>query len=282
MSFMDAYREKTPVRRTQTRGSPALEECQNLAGAVFQLTTKVTAFKRLIDSLGTPKDTEALRSRLRAQREALQEAVKDTSIRLKELNKQASVGSLESSVQANHAKLVKDFHGVLKDFQKAQRECMEKESMYTPQEDEPERDVGPGPSFMSSSGSGAVGADEEPLLDRRESTGTEHGLVRLDNEIEYNEAVIAERDQGINEITQQIHEVNEIFQDLAVLVNEQGGMLEDIEANIVKTNMKVKDAGQELKQAQKSQKRSRAKMLCMSCVLFVVLIAIILIVLEIH
>lgn len=50
-------------------------------------------------------------------------------------------------------------------------------------------------------------------------------LVLLDNEIAFNEAVIEEREQGIQEIHNQIGEVNEIFKDLAVLVNDQGVMI---------------------------------------------------------
>ncbi|THF98814.1 hypothetical protein TEA_001746 [Camellia sinensis var. sinensis] len=40
------------------------------------------------------------------------------------------------------------------------------------------------------------------------------------------------REQGIEEIQQQIGEVNEIFKDLAVLVHEQGVMIDDISSNI--------------------------------------------------
>ena len=47
----------------------------------------------------------------------------------------------------------------------------------------------------------------------------------LDNEIAFNEAIIEEREQGIQEIQQQIGEVNDIFKDLAVLVHEQGNMI---------------------------------------------------------
>lgn len=47
----------------------------------------------------------------------------------------------------------------------------------------------------------------------------------MDNEITFNEAIIEERDQGIQEIQHQIGEVNEIFKDLAVLVHEQGAMI---------------------------------------------------------
>lgn len=46
--------------------------------------------------------------------------------------------------------------------------------------------------------------------------------MHLDNELIFNEAVIEERENGIQEIQQQIGEVNEIFKDLAVLVSDQG------------------------------------------------------------
>ncbi len=46
-------------------------------------------------------------------------------------------------------------------------------------------------------------------------------LLAVNNELAYNEALIEEREQGITEIAQQIGEVSEIFQDLAVLVNDQ-------------------------------------------------------------
>lgn len=47
----------------------------------------------------------------------------------------------------------------------------------------------------------------------------------LDSELVFNEAVIEEREHGIQEIQQQIGEVNEIFKDLAVLVHDQGGLI---------------------------------------------------------
>ena len=50
-------------------------------------------------------------------------------------------------------------------------------------------------------------------------------MLLLDNEISFNEAIIVERDQGIEEIQNQVVEVNEIFKDLAVLVDEQGTVI---------------------------------------------------------
>ena len=57
--------------------------------------------------------------------------------------------------------------------------------------------------------------------------------MQVESELAYNEAVIEERAQGIQEIQQQIMEVNEIFQDLAVLVKEQGGMIGECVAHTV-------------------------------------------------
>lgn len=44
----------------------------------------------------------------------------------------------------------------------------------------------------------------------------------MDNEIVFNEAIIEEREQAIQDIQQQIGEVNEVFKDLATLVHSQG------------------------------------------------------------
>jgi syntaxin 7 len=46
-------------------------------------------------------------------------------------------------------------------------------------------------------------------------------LEALDNEIEFNETLISEREGEIRGIEQGITELNEIFRDLGMLVNEQ-------------------------------------------------------------
>lgn len=47
-------------------------------------------------------------------------------------------------------------------------------------------------------------------------------LAAMEAGLAHNAALIEERDQGIREISRQIGEVNEMFQDLAVLINDQG------------------------------------------------------------
>lgn len=47
----------------------------------------------------------------------------------------------------------------------------------------------------------------------------------VDNELEYNESMIVQREEEIREIEHGITELNEIFRDLGTMVNEQGSML---------------------------------------------------------
>jgi syntaxin 7 len=86
-------------------------------------------------------------------------------------------------------------------------------------------------------------------------------FLQLENEVVFNEAVIEEREQGIREIHQQIGEVNEIFKDLAVLVNEQGYMIDDIDSHIESAHSATVQGNRQLVKAVKSQK-SGASITC--------------------
>lgn len=88
--------------------------------------------------------------------------------------------------------------------------------------------------------------------------------MALDNTIEFNDAIYQEREEGLLEIRQQITEVNEIFKDLAVIVQEQGEMLDDIDSNIVRTEVSTEQGTKELKKASEYQKRTRNKVPCVS------------------
>jgi syntaxin 7 len=255
-----------------SQGDDLARESKKVQGLIFQMTTSVSSFKRAVDSLGTGKDTKELRGKLNKQRESIGRVAKECSLAVKRLAQSVTNSDDDGRTThvAQHQKLVKDFHVVLKDFQKAQRTCAERESTFLPQRD-PAR-----------SPSRTYGAAEDTEQTRESYSGAQERqeLMSNEGEMEYNNALIAEREQGIQEIQQQIGEVNEIFQDLAVLVNEQGQMIDDIEANIVSTAVRTKDARRELTKADKSQKAARNKMICLAIVIAVVLIVLILFLLQ--
>ncbi len=198
---------------------------------------------------------------------------------MKRLSELATAPGAPPSAKATQTKLVKDFQAVLKEFQKAQRACAERESAYMPQADAgrpltSRASAGGLPPYAEAEGSYQRSGSLEQQALLRESKRQE--LLQLDGEIEYNNALIAERDAGIAEIQSQIGEVNEIFQDLAVIVNEQGTMVDDIEANIVRTSAKTREARQELVKAETHQRAARSKLLWLLLIAVVVLAIIIL------
>lgn len=252
-------------------------DARAVSSLVFQMTTHVSAFRRSVDVLGTGKDTRELRAQLHDQRERLGVMARDASLAVKRLAQAVTNASdVDEETRAEHAgrhqKLVKDFHGVLKDFQKAQRTCAERESTFLPQKAKGRANYG----TMDDDG-GAEEAGQALLQEQRQE---QQDFAQVDGELEYNNALIEERERGIMEIQQQIGEVNEIFQDLAVLVNEQGAMIDDIEANIVSTAVRTKDAQKELTKADKSQRAARNRLICIVIAVLVALIVLILFLLQ--
>ena len=66
--------------------------------------------------------------------------------------------------------------------------------------------------------------------------------------------------EDINNIHRTVHEVAEIFQDLALLVDEQGTHIDHIQTNIQSAHREVDKGMQQLARASSSQKQARARM----------------------
>ncbi|KAL8201226.1 hypothetical protein R6Q57_012565 [Mikania cordata] len=275
MSFQDieAGRPINSRRVGYNNGIRKQDPTQAVASGIFQINTVVSTFQRLVNTLGTPKDTPELREKLHKTRLHIGQLVKDTSDKLKQASETDHNAGVSASKKITDAKLAKDFQTVLNEFQKAQRLSAEKETAYAPfvpQASLPSRD--PASDVDASSDRSQ---EQKALLvhSKRQE------VLMLDNEIAFNEAIIEERDQGIQEIQNQIGEVNEIFKDLAVLVHEQGTMIDDIGSNIENSHAATSQARSHLAKASKTQ-RSNSSMTClllviMAIVLFVVILVLI-------
>jgi syntaxin 7 len=64
---------------------------------------------------------------------------------------------------------------------------------------------------------------------------------QIEDDLVYNEAVIAEREGEINRIQSSVVEVNTIFRDLAVIIHDQGMDLQSIDEHISDTSIKTKE-----------------------------------------
>ncbi|KAK1320104.1 Syntaxin-23 [Acorus calamus] len=279
MSFQDleagrplslpSRRDPTANGRRHNKNDPS----QDVAAGIFQINTAVSTFQRLVNTLGTPKDTPDLRERLHKTRLHIAQLVKDTSVKLKQASETDQHAEVGVSKRIADAKLAKDFEAVLKEFQKSQRTATERETAYAP--------FVPQKVLPSSYNASELDASSDKSAEQRsllvESKRQE--VLLLDNEIVFNEAIIEEREQGIQEIEQQIGEVNEIFKDLAVLVHEQGVIIDDIGSHVENSHAATAQGKSQLAKAAKTQ-RSNSSLTCLLLVIFGVVILIVIIVLA--
>lgn len=249
-------------------------DAQEASRAVFQMTTRVASFRKRVDAIGSRNDTPDSRAKLHAERERIASLAKTASDAVKRL---ASSSNSSEAAQAQHAKLARDLYSVLNDFQRAQRSCDERERLYSPQREPRERAqpsrTSPGVELSDSSHQ-SQHAPRASAPESNQSSEHEQHQALLDKqrkqrekdieaELEYNTAIIDERDRGISDIQSQISEVHNIFQDLASLTSAQGAQIDDLENNISSTHASTRAAQSELTQADKQHRSSRRRNLCL-------------------
>ncbi|PON77546.1 t-SNARE, partial [Parasponia andersonii] len=208
--------------------------------------------------------------------------VKDTSSKLKQACEIDQHTQISTAKKIADAKLAKDFQSVLKEFQKAQRLAAERETAYAPyvpKEVLPTSYSVPEPEISSSRSheQQILLLESKRVYTHRETVACRGEVLLLDNEIVFNEAIIEEREQGIQEIQQQIGEVKEIFKDLAVLVHDQGGIINEIEFNIDNSHAATTQATVQLAKASKLQKSS-SSLTCLLLLIFGIILLIVIII----
>ncbi|GLJ11919.1 hypothetical protein SUGI_0180220 [Cryptomeria japonica] len=272
MSFQDLEAGRLlPIRKEAANGKQDFS--QAVAAGVFQVNTAVSTFQRLANTLGTPKDSPELREKLHKTRQHIGQLVKDTSAKLKAASEADLNVEVGASKKIKDAKLAKDFQAVLKEFQKAQRFAAERETAYKPFVPQA---VLPS-SYVASELNLSTDKSREDQALLVESRRQE--VLQLQNDVIFNEVIIEEREQGIKEIQQHIGEVNEIFKDLAVLVHEQGVMIDDIDSNINGAHSATGQAKIQLAHASRAQKSS-SSLTCLLLAIFAMVAFIVIIVLA--
>ena len=100
--------------------------------------------------------------------------------------------------------------------------------------------------------------------------------VAQQDEVDYQENLIIEREGEIRQIEQSVGELNELFQDVAHIVREQGDVIDTIDVNVEHTLQDTRGADVELRSASRYQKSARNKACCLLLILAIVLIIVVL------
>eukprot|EP00127_Corallochytrium_limacisporum_P004516 Clim_evm16s166 gene=Clim_evmTU16s166 len=235
---------------------------------IFTIGGFVTDLQRMLNGLGTARDTPEFRERMHEVQSRIGALAKETAPKLQELSQLQSSPEDARFRRMQQQKLLRDFEGALQRFQSVEKEIAVKERETVAQVRQQSLAMETSPLEQDSE-------QQRLILQQQQQQRQE-----LENDTTYNEQIIAEREQGIRHIEQTITEVNEIFRDLATIVHEQGTTLDNIEANIVSTSEQVGDGRIQLNKADDYQRKARNKMCCIAAVLAIVCAIILIIVLS--
>ncbi|XP_011042574.1 PREDICTED: syntaxin-121 [Populus euphratica] len=90
---------------------------------------------------------------------------------------------------------------------------------------------------------------------------------------------IQERHDAVKDLENNLKELHQVFLDMAVLVENQGEQLDDIESNMQRANSFVRGGTQQLQAARKLQKNTR-KWTCYAIIILLIIILVVLLILR--
>ncbi|KAI9573494.1 t-SNARE [Boletus coccyginus] len=236
----------------------------SLSLQVFKINSNVQGILKLVDQLGTTKDSASLRKQLHDLTETTRAMAKRGSEDLKKLS---SIPAASSHQKTSLQKTSHDLQLSLVAFQRAQQFSAERQ-----------RTVVEGVRL-------AVEDDHSHLSESRPTPQQQQAQLLQSqlspHELAYQESLIREREVEIQEIETGIHELSEIFRDLGTLVNQQGGMLDNIESNVYSIASDTRGAAEELSTASEHQRKAGRRAAClMLIIVFVVALVLIAILLP--
>ncbi|EHY55520.1 SNAP receptor [Exophiala dermatitidis] len=234
------------------RDDPEFQDfTESLSTKLFELTSNIS---RLSNQLAK-RDTERVRERVHDLLEETREGFKEVGEGVKRVQ---AWPDLNPAQRYTNQKLSREFASALSEFQVVQRRAIEKERASKAALEEATSAQSP-----SAEGQQQLQTLEEPRLAQQD-------------EVDYQENLIIEREGEIRQIEQSVGELNELFRDVATLVRDQGDLIDAIDVNVENTLTDTRGADVELRSASRYQKAARNKACCLLLILAIVLLIIIL------
>ncbi|KAH9968360.1 t-SNARE [Lactifluus volemus] len=236
----------------------------SLSIQVFKIHANVQGILKLVDQLGTTRDSSSLRKSLHDLTETTRAMTKRGSDDLKKLAAlQATLPNKKTQMQ----KTAHDFQLSFVAFQRAQQVSAEKQ-----------RTVVKTVKLAVEEDPATLSQHVDPAPEQVQAQAMQSQLSP--HELAYQESLIQEREAEIREIETGIHELSEIFRDLGTLVHEQGGMLDNIESNVYSIAVDTAGAAEELSTASEYQRKAGRRAACLGLILIIVVAVVLLAILS--
>ncbi|KAI9793493.1 MAG: hypothetical protein M1816_007925 [Peltula sp. TS41687] len=230
---------------------------KDLSAKLFNLKNSTGKLSNQVALLGTKRDTERVRERVHDLLEDLRASFKEVGEGVKKIQTWEDVGPKQKFYQM---KLSQEFQSSLTEFQTVQRSALEKERAARTAALEEQQQSGP------TSPEGQRGGLQEQ----------EHVRLAPQDDVDFQEALIIERESEIRNIEQSVGELNELFRDVAHIVGQQGEQLDLIADNVETVRDDTRGADVELRAASRYQRNARTRACCLLLILAVVLTVIVL------
>ncbi len=168
-------------------------------------------------------------------------------------------------------KLSREFQAALSEFQSLQRQALDKEKASVSAaraaaasgDAEHSGDAGGGGALLLGLGDPH---EQQQLLQQQE-------LAHLapQDEVDFQEALIIEREEEIRNIEQGVGDLNVLFTQVGAMVSQQGEQLDNIADNVQNVHDDTRGADYELRAAARYQRNARSKACCLLLILAVIL-----------
>ncbi|XP_071225066.1 syntaxin-12-like isoform X3 [Salvelinus alpinus] len=224
---------------TQPRDSNTL--IQTCSSNIQKITQNTAQIKSMVNQLGTGQDTSELRDSLQQIQHFTNLLAKETNKHLKDLGSVSpfSAPSEQRQQKIQKDRLMNDFSAALNNFQAIQRQAAQKEKESVAR------------ARAGSRLSAEDGASEEQLVsfDNQDDWGQTTTQTTEEAITEEDLVLIKERETNIRQLESDILDVNQIFKDLAVMIHDQGEVIDSIEANVESAEVHVDRGTEQLQRA---------------------------------
>jgi len=255
--------DATPeVGRQMATYQPITESLQRIRNN----TTKLKAFKEREKKLVKDKDRQELMQQINTlltETSGIGTAVKQKfeSIRADNVAASSKAGGQTSTQIRNnlYTKNLQDFQGVMKEFNEASDEF--KKSL----QDRTRRELR------------HVGITDETEIEKVIDSGNAHEVLNQAMTSENLEEMVLDiqnRHSDILKLEHQVNEVQELFLDLANLVNIQGQTIDNIDSNIQQAFHHTENAAESVREAEVYQTKARKRQCCLLVIVLVILMVI--------
>ncbi|KAK8920500.1 Syntaxin pep12 [Metarhizium anisopliae] len=226
------------------------------------LTSNRDLYKN-VGVLGTKKDTPRLRERVHKTMETARNLCREIGEGVKRLQ---TWEDLTKQQKYEQTKVSSDFQAALQEFQDLQRKALDKEKASVSAARAAHES-----EHAHGHGEGGANQEQQQLLQQQELSH-----MAPQHEVDFQEALIIEREEEIRNIEQGVGDLNVLFRQVAHMVSEQDESIRTIAENVDNTYDSTMGAERETRQAARYQKAARNKSCCLLLILAVILTIVIL------